>query len=1489
MFKRKPFNLFFFIQLLVLFFNHHIFAQQPEDFLLQEDPETLFDAQIGDDQVRFELSGSWKLDMSYGLSWYQTDDVIFTSPISSLPYGFFFKQVPDLTFTATLENGLFAEYSILGGFDENQFSLGFRNPDSEVGLQQLRFGTLDNRLNAYGSLPQWSLDGRPSLYVSFINQNPGQQAGNLSEFLLSLDQSAGETRRFLGTRELQEYSLSIEQYAQNRVFMLPDRNISALNLYIEDLNGSISASGTSYRIMTSEEYTLIDDLGILILHQDIQGNLIVYYESSGFSVGNPSIGRNGLPAELAGFPDPAGGSTDFDFTIIPNYMGEDLSTRAIPLSDGNTGLLLASPGNFSPFAFTNAYAHPAFNLDNSFQFTSSDNEAVLGNGDPLFTVRFGDLILLSSNDEIVRENHLLKDISERIYGPNAETYPENIRFTLYKPGDDGGIVLPEDVIPETVEIEINGRVVRDFIISGNRVLISQPLAEDDILEIRYRYKESSANTSLFLGFGTLQQISQAEFFAALNSQWRFPQASYTQVDENSSGTTVITLGAQSIRDSYEISSEFQAGLTFTDLSNGKRFLSNLKDSSLSLAKLVPSSADISYPGINRSSLRVRDYFTYIPGSPPLLNDLSLSADLLSEGSGSPFGPYFALVDGRRVAVLESTIADGGWTGVQIANISNDPVSKVTVVFDADAGLSGTDIVLRIGKFSEDLDGDLILDVESGDSGLIFNYQGVDRRIFTYPNGSGNGFAEDEDANANGILDRYSFEQASQTVSYSGTETEITFYIADFNLSSPDLQIILDNNSGSTKSGRMWIKSILIESEGLGSNTSLKRTIKNVDSSFFNGLEAVSSFTSEDQVSVQEIEVISDSSPGDRIALNIDQSLSTSDYGSIQFAFRLEGMSFGASPEIAVVLRDGLFERKLPIPSTTSENLWHSLSWDLSSGDIRIDGAVSGNTPVDGFTQITSVYLELSDILTSSKVYIADGLLLDPKIQGFAVFNADFKMKDSIGPLSLFEIGIGLQADIENSILYEMESHVKAGFQMFENWNFTINYLPAYRNEDFLQDISLKNQIGSSFTSEFTYEEFSALDTRLIFLNNFNLEEYFSTQFSFSSRGRNSSLILQERLEIGFFNQDISYTDSRVFDRTYTGLVNGIESVSDFFSTPYDIQQISGEIAFDTRKEEEVKDLVALNSRVTSTLLLDHATEIQNLSYSIPVALIFSFTAAEMEYTVSPGYLIEQTMAGRFADEMLMHPQLYKYWALYTPGAMFLPKQLFSSSWEQYQSGSRAFSSTITRVDRVDVSRKPTKDRLDILLPQSLSYRRVQEFSPALEENQRHEIDLNWKATNIFGAFSQQQQFDFYNLDSFSTSIQMSFSDTSIRAELQSGQSFFADDWILSNEFTTSYLSSSDEFEDLGFNDSASLTFSIPMEQSIELYLIEFNRFDHVYFLELGYKGPLKTVAGRYEFKLKNDSLSSITLFGGLAMEFFTEEAGYFAFGFDFGLKGVLQF
>lgn len=799
-FTVKYFSLFCFLLLLPLGFLW------PEELILpeQEAPEAIFETEIGDADVDFYLSGSWRIILGVSKCIRLASD----GSVEPYPEGFFpgleldkpFEMIPDLTVSVWLMERYFLEYSVLSleGFDENYFLMGYQGQEDEF-LDHLYIGNRDIAIDPYLFLDI------PEQDDSSIGAEALLRTGASShELLLRSDNNQSESRLYIGKNLVSEEVVPLSGYIEGRFFKLPDQGVEELEVYLEDANGDYSdTDGRHYRLAGVDDATLDSEEGLVFVKEAAAGgHVVVYYEEGGNSVGHASLGVGALCGVNGMKLDPTVGATQFAWGIT--YLGQLLDDRQVTVNS-RTALRLWMPGEFSPFEILSRYEFsqsPPLDLSQvtvevvkkgdrsqsllqpvNFNFAPASRVFYAYHNSDLrgdFKNLYPFLMTPIEIDNL--------DSSNLLYGPERDAPPGYLKYELlvYHLTPVEEYQLETNVVHGSVSIKRNGMTESRYEVDYGSGLINflTYIHPDDRIEITYRLKGGFLNNSdLLFAWGSRIPFSDSlNLELATGLRWNALPGSYTEKAYERTGTVIGSAFLQGEGEKLSFKASTALAYTNPDTTGTMRLLSmEGQDMEVGLSE------DTAYPASpalnsdtfspldllqsDRGRLFYRDYREYGDfGTSSLQSYTWSNYESWDYETGSKPGPYLAGGSSEGESSGQSLILDfeidaiGDWVGCQIPLASNQQVLDLSSLQSIFLSYRAIDvsgpgnflIYLQIGDIDEDIDGDGTLDEEFStlSDGFSFNdsANGVTLLVGGGPKNEGNGRRDSEDVDGNDFLD-----------------------------------------------------------------------------------------------------------------------------------------------------------------------------------------------------------------------------------------------------------------------------------------------------------------------------------------------------------------------------------------------------------------------------------------------------------------------------------------------------------------------------------------------------------------------------------------------------------------------------------------------------------------------------------------------------------------------------------------------------------------
>ncbi len=782
------------LALLLCTIAYSLLAQTLPKNPLQEAPETVFQTKVGDADVDLRLDGYWdaSLSGSIGLSVVPGKGIQYPFVFPGFSDGVIYEQKPNLTLALWLMDRYFFETTLQEKRQLNSYVLGYQGKEGEV-LQSVRAGNMGIEISPY---PYMDFPGGS-------RSSPGiaarlQTERTRHEFLLRYDPSQPVKKTYVGKNSVEELRIDPSSFVQGRFFVLPDTEVDAVEVYLEDNKGSVSGSdGRRYRKATEFDVSLSRSEGLVSLQKPSAGRVVVYYEKNGLPVGSSSLGKKALPTFIKTAPnapwqvDPLAEGEDFSW-YRGDYLNAPIDRFKVTLG-GKTSLLLYDPGAFSPFQDYGTYSTQSTTTPSGSNVRSRivkrGSDTPLSLAYPVQPVyNPGESILRMAlpeeNRRSFRARFPFAEEAPLLYGPDSRKPGSTIDFEIliqtYTPVQSYSVAT--DVIPGSVRVFRNGREEQLFSVDYEKGTVSLPYepASSDRIEIYYRTASGQgAGGDILFGMGNSIQWSDAlEGKIALGVRWNVLKGSYSSEPTDHPGIVGISSQVSYKKENLNLIADGAIVYYNPDTSGLLRLL-GMEGYNLTLEisknNAFPSSIpDPSFFGgtlnqDNRGRLLFKNYETVDLLGGTVLNPYTWnppSGAIFPYENGSLPGPYTASASAEgfsRVLVLDYQLNSSElWVGAQM-NLntgfgSSLDLSEVTAIRFAYKVVTHTgsqvSLNFQAGSIDEDLDGDGVLDEEVGPSsrGYAFNQGTLTLYVGAGQEGLGNNQRDSEDANRNGILE-----------------------------------------------------------------------------------------------------------------------------------------------------------------------------------------------------------------------------------------------------------------------------------------------------------------------------------------------------------------------------------------------------------------------------------------------------------------------------------------------------------------------------------------------------------------------------------------------------------------------------------------------------------------------------------------------------------------------------------------------------------------
>ncbi|NBC29167.1 MAG: hypothetical protein GVY29_04150, partial [Spirochaetes bacterium] len=734
--------------------------------LPEEDPEELFDLQIGDAEADVFVTGRWETALAGA-----TGLALLSEPVDgsrlAFPYTFPGLDPPplvntvDLTISIWLFDHYYVEATVIDELELGTLVFGYEG-DTDSFLRSVRIGTDTFSISPYPYLSVTAGE-EPAIGAYLRMQN------EVSTQELLLQYQSAETAReiYAGKNLVSESILDPASYTRGQYFVLPDRNVENLQVYLEDPDGSATASdGRSYRQADlSADLRASATEGTVHLLEPTKRRVIVSYTKDGSRVGSPSLGSAALAPVDGGALSADGTPIDFSFRS-ESYLGVPLDSLEVTV-EGTTALLLYEPTAFSPFEAQNRYAVPGQAEDGENTNGGADGGGgATPAGEPRLqqrnsgerrqfpgiglSRREGTVVVNTADGSRALNRYpfvTVDPVYSDLYGPAPTAEPETTPFViaLRSLTEVAQISLPQRVIPGSVEITRNGIPEYGYSVdpSTGTVTFVTPVSPLDRIEVRYRVESPGATGGdATLAYGNkLKAGNNLTVESSLRGNAPLPWDGFTTVAGEKPASTGGAVRASYSGETLSLQTDILAELRVPDATGHLRLAGMGSDtSSISIAptRILPAAppADsiTDYPGltaISRGRLFYRDYYVENLFGIRSLSDYSAT---LSQEQRFPYepdsrvGPYpvAARTDGFSgpVMALDFAVPDAGGTvsgspgwvagRIQLPDSRQDLSTAEGLRIEwRSTALSGeVSVYLQVGPVDEDTDADGTLDAGS---------------------------------------------------------------------------------------------------------------------------------------------------------------------------------------------------------------------------------------------------------------------------------------------------------------------------------------------------------------------------------------------------------------------------------------------------------------------------------------------------------------------------------------------------------------------------------------------------------------------------------------------------------------------------------------------------------------------------------------------------------------------------------------------------------
>jgi len=475
--------------------------ESPEETLSDEASAYLLDLKLGDSDVNLMWDGYWRMSFVTGGSFgKQTAETAYPG----LARGSAFFQEPDVTMTLWINDRWFLETTFLEGFERNTYRAGYVGKKDEF-VQEVTLGNAGVNATSYAEIdvpaPRYNTPGIVAKFATARSEH---------ELLVRYDPTEADSMVFQGQYEVKTQDIGLPDYVEGKYFILPDKDVSNVVVYLEDRLGTITGTdghGTTRRYRPAEpaEYFVDNASGLIVLSYPHDGQVVVYYDSGFGPVGSAGGGASFIvPPDANLHPDLSKPLIDFEWTENDVYDPQGsrtyLETSSVDFGGTDPALILYTPGRFTPFERQNVYLSSWPLPEETWRIVPllKDRGALYPGSAPDFgfipdtidkTISVYGAVGSAEGLRTPANRYPFASADPEVYGPGRETDMNKLSriIVLAIREPNPGYNLGTGVVPGSVIVRING--VRDKTVEvsdDGSLSFTRFIYLDDWIEVSYR-------------------------------------------------------------------------------------------------------------------------------------------------------------------------------------------------------------------------------------------------------------------------------------------------------------------------------------------------------------------------------------------------------------------------------------------------------------------------------------------------------------------------------------------------------------------------------------------------------------------------------------------------------------------------------------------------------------------------------------------------------------------------------------------------------------------------------------------------------------------------------------------------------------------------------------------------------------------------------------------------------------------------------------------
>ncbi len=668
-----------------------------------EDPTSIYNFGINDNNVEFVLDGTWetRLDSFLNITIDNgTSTMSFTPPV--------FTQAVDLSSWILINNTWYFESSFQEEFTKNTVAAGYIGGDGDP-VRHVRIG--NSGIVFPDSYAFVSIGGGTAIAPGIMGTFAGKNWS--ADTIVRYDAAASRTLTLSGMNEVIDEYTAITDFVRGKWFILPEAPVTgAVTVYVTDddgefRDGTSRVAGRRWRKLEQAEFTVHGTEGTLELkNETVESVAVFYYGRYAASSGIPDSALMSFVGETREYFDAI--STSLPSGYLPDPSSPDypvqLAARFLVDINGQTALLVRERGHFSPFENLSRYR--AENSSPELVFTGtgiSPSQLAVADYDGVYAeaYRTDGNAALESRDCASR--FPLAYEFPRLYLPSGGGQKADtdlaVRNRSWKPVSN--IALGANAIAGTIQVTRNG--ISDTAFSfddetGILTLQKDPSTNETVRITWYDTDDTARNATLTLAGGARWNATDSlSLFSSTALRWNVTKDGYTDSGEQSPGSLIISAGTEYQGENTKALTAFALDVTVPDTTGYYRVIG------------MDTGTNALYPS--------KDWYqTIADGVGPVLalpaNSVSRKLDDTrkvpmdgTDGTQCATVTDSAMI-GSVLAIASSLPSSDSWAGAAIlagdnADMDWSSVSTVSIWLKNPGTATDFEIYLQLGAISDD--------------------------------------------------------------------------------------------------------------------------------------------------------------------------------------------------------------------------------------------------------------------------------------------------------------------------------------------------------------------------------------------------------------------------------------------------------------------------------------------------------------------------------------------------------------------------------------------------------------------------------------------------------------------------------------------------------------------------------------------------------------------------------------------------------------------